>query len=93
MAKYRPVAVLDIVKYERGLEDGYICHSIGTSIETGKYYVKGSMMPRNLQQPAIECFDGPRPIYDGDYIVTDKYNRRWICDTDTFNKSYELVEE
>lgn len=92
MAKYRKTATVDAVLYEPGMEDGYICYSIGHTPESGQYYDKNGPMPKNCRVPAIKTLEGHHIISPGDYILTGIQGERWPCKPDIFEATYELIE-
>lgn len=92
MGQYEPISIVDIVKYEPDMEDGYLCHTIGTDISKAKYYKKDSYLPRNERHAAIETFEGPICVVIGDYIITDSCGRRWVCDKNYLDTHYKRID-
>lgn len=81
----KPV-VVDAIKYEFGMEDGFILE--------GRYYPNTGPVPRSMdREPAINTLDGPLKITDGDYIITGIKGERYPCKPDIFEKTYEAVTE
>lgn len=89
--KYRKTALVDAVLYEPGMEDGFVCYSIGESVEQGRYYDKNGPLPKNNRVPAIKTLEGFHIISEGDYILTGVQGERWPCKPDIFKSTYELV--
>lgn len=87
MAKYRkkPV-VIDAVKYEPGMEDGFVLD--------GRYYDKSGPVPRGMGRvPAIKTLEGHHEVSGGDYIITGVQGERYPCKPDIFEATYEPVED
>lgn len=96
MPNYRIKQILDIKRYEPGMETGFFCFPIGSlncSFSADKYYSKTEPLPRNQHFPAFMTLNGPVPLHKGDYIVTNKGGDRWVCSEEDFQYNYEPIDE
>jgi hypothetical protein len=78
--------VIDAVKYEFGMEDGFVLN--------GVYYDKSGVVPRSMaRKPAIKTLEGFHEIGEYDYIITGIAGERYPIKPDIFEKTYEKVED
>lgn len=92
MAKYRIKQPIDADPYVEGMEDGYICYDIGSTVLNGQYYDKNEPLPKNCRVPAILTAQGPELVKDGDFVVTYTTGTKGVYSKEAFEYLYEPVE-
>lgn len=87
----KPV-IVDAVRYEPGMEDGYACYTIFDGRFIG-YFDKSGPLPKCNRVPAIKTLEGFHEISPGDWIITGVAGERYPCKPDIFAETYEAVRE
>lgn len=90
MAKYKQKPM--IVKaelYQEGLEDGFMWLDQGKRL----YYNGESIPPNSKYVPVIITSRGCQVVTSKDYVITDKYDGRYLCNKFIFEEQYELIED
>lgn len=97
MAKYRkPPVVIEAEQYSAGMEDGFSCIPLVSmckwSDENG-CFKHCQVCTLNIPKvPFIATSEGNDYISEGDWIITDMANERYLCKPNIFEKTYERVE-
>ena len=88
--KKKPV-IIEAVPYQDGMEDGYICHTLGGQFIG--YFYKNDSLPKANRTPAIHNSEGWFYIEPTDYIVTNEKGERYPYRYHIFHMNYELLDK
>lgn len=95
--KYRKKqVVIEAAQYEPGMEDGFSCIPFVSACrwknEDGDYKQCMQCKLDIPKKPFISTLEGNDYIDDGDWIITGVNGKRYLCDPNIFEMTYEPVE-
>ena len=92
--KYRKKSiVIEAEQYKEGMEDGFEERYINLDNPTESWGIPTTDEDKCILVPYIKTLVGKPIITKNDWIITGKTGERYICKSDIFKDTYELVDD